>query len=217
VEESGWLLLVVPASMTAAAKATRAELIAKAVCRRNLERLVLPASQHSRTNSGQDTVSSSQVGAGTEEVDGVVGGVVEGVGQGGFAASTVGGKLGAGSCSARGGPAPAGADEESGVKWKGCGGEPSLGGSAGRGSLVRRRVALAPSESPGLSASTWDGGCSRATPISMARTRRRPPRVAAVRVGWAEGEVVVVSLSRCSELNAARGSGRVKVGSEDVV
>ena len=162
-------------------------------------------------------MSSSQVGTGTEEVDGVVGGVVEGVGQGWLTASTVGERLGEGSGSTRGGPAPAGADEESGVKWKGCGGEPSLGGSAGRASLVGRRVALAPSESPGLSVSTWDGGCSGATPISMARIRRRPPRVAAVQVGWAEGKVVVVSLSRCSELNAARGSGSVKVGSEDVV
>jgi hypothetical protein len=55
--------------MRAAEKATRAELVMKVVCRRNLDRLVSPASQHRRTNSGQDAVQSNQVGWGAEEVE----------------------------------------------------------------------------------------------------------------------------------------------------
>ena len=65
--------------------------------------------------------------------------------------------------------------------------------------------------------SSEGGGCSGATPISMARIRRRSPRVVAVRGGGVGSIVVVVLCSRWGERKAARGSVVVKVGREDEV
>ena len=114
----------------------------------------------------------------------------------------------------RGGPAQV-AHGGSKVKGVGYGSMPAGEGRAGRANLAGCRAA-APVPPQSLSPAEG-GGCSGATPIWMARIRRRSPRVVAVWGGGVEGVVVVVSSSRCGELYTKSGSGGVKVGLEDEV